>query len=86
VGDPGAKSRAEAARAGFFKGKVMNATILAGTSGTNLKFKSGTLSKWRTAKGVRLGSEKSAVPKAYPAAEANNGEAVQGFELFSTGS
>lgn len=80
---PGARNRAEVARVGLLKGKVLNVSIQAGTTGSNSKFKGGTLSAWRTAKGIRLGSKKSAVARAYPAAKLNDSEAVRGFDLFA---
>jgi hypothetical protein len=80
---PGNPGKAERATVSFVKGKVTGISITAASTGTNLKFKPGVLSKWRTAKGIRLGSKKSAVPRAYPSAKPNNGEAVQGYDLFA---
>lgn len=80
---PGTPGKTERATVSFVKGKVSAVTIAAATSGSNGKFKPGILSKWKTAKGIRLGSQKSAVPRAYPAAKPNTGEAVQGFDLFA---
>ncbi len=54
-------------------------------NGTSEKFKPGTLSKWKTAKNIHLGSQKAAVKRAYPAAKANTSTGVNGFDLFSTG-
>jgi hypothetical protein len=79
---PGQAGHNERAIVSFVNGKVSQISISAATTGTNLKFKSGVLSKWRTAKGLSLGKNKSAVKRAYPAAMANTGEAVQGFDLF----
>ena len=80
---PGKQGHGERATVSFFNGKAFQIVIFAATSGNNLKFKRGTLSTWKTRKGIRLGSPKSKVPKAYPAAKANNGQAVNGFDLFA---
>jgi hypothetical protein len=80
---PGATGHNERATVSIYKGKVVQIDITAAATGTNLRFKSGVLSKWKTAKNISLGSKKSAVKHAYPAAEANNGEAVQGYDLFA---
>lgn len=45
----------------------------------------GVLTKWKTGKGIHLGSQMAAVKVAYPGAQANNGEAVHGFDLFAGG-
>jgi hypothetical protein len=79
---PGKAGQTERATVSFVNGKVSQIAIQAATSGSELKFKPGVLSKWHTAKGIALGSKKAAVKKAYPAAMANTGEAVQGFDLF----
>jgi hypothetical protein len=47
------------------------------------RFVPGVLSTWRTARRISLGSQKSAVHRAYPSARANHGEAVQGYDLFA---
>jgi hypothetical protein len=80
---PGTPGKNERAVVSFVKGKVVQIAISSATKGSNLKFKPGILSKWKTSKGISLGSPKSKVPKAYPAAQANNGEAVQGYDLFA---
>jgi hypothetical protein len=80
---PGTRGKNERAIVSFVKGKVVQITISAATKGNNLKFKPGTLSKWKTAKGISLGSPKAKVPRAYPAAKPNNGEAVNGYDLFA---
>jgi hypothetical protein len=46
-------------------------------------FIAGKLSKWKTPENIHLGSPISKVPEKYPDATPNNGEAVQGFDLFS---
>jgi hypothetical protein len=79
---PGKAGATERATVSFINGKVSQISIQSATSGTNLKFKPGVLSTWKTAKGIKLGSKKTAVKKAYPAAMVNAGEAVQGFDLF----
>jgi hypothetical protein len=79
---PGQAGHNERASVSFVNGKVSLIAISAATTGTNLKFKAGVLSKWKTAKGIALGKSKSAVKRAYPAAMPNTGEAVQGFDLF----
>jgi hypothetical protein len=80
---PGTRGKNERAVVSFVNGKVVQIAISAATKGNNLKFKPGELSKWKTSKGIALGSPKSKVPKAYPAAQPNNGEAVQGYDLFA---
>jgi hypothetical protein len=80
---PGNAAHAEQATVTFADGKVVQIDIDAGTSGTNERFAPGTLSKWKTAKNIHLGSPKSAVKRAYPAARANNSTGVDGFDLQS---
>lgn len=80
---PGNAAHAERATVSFVDGKVFEVTINAGTSGTNEKFKPGQLSTWKTAKNIQLGSLKSAVKRAYPAARPNNSTGVAGFDLQS---
>jgi hypothetical protein len=80
---PGAVGHNERATVSLYNGKVVQIAISAASSGTNLKFKPGVLSKWKTAKKISLGSKKSAVHAAYPTATANDGEAVQGYDLFA---
>lgn len=80
---PGNPSQAERATVSLWRGKVVGIAITAGWTGANVKFKPGVLSRWRTAKGIQLGSKKSAVRRAYPSAKANTGEAVQGYDLFA---
>ena len=41
----------------------------------------GKLTKWRTGKGIHLGSKMAAVGIAYPGAKPNNSEAVRGFDI-----
>jgi hypothetical protein len=65
------------------KGNVIQIDINAATSGNNLKFTPGQLSKWKTGKNVSLGSTRSAVKHAYPAAKANNSTGVAGWDLFA---
>ena len=82
---PGPASHAERATVSFVQDNVIQVAIDAGTTnGTSEKFKPGTLSKWKTAKNIHLGSQKSAVKRAYPAAKANKSTGVNGFDLFST--
>ena len=78
----GNASHAERATVSFYKGSVIQIDINAGTSGTNLKFKPGQLSKWKTGKNIHLGSTRGAVKRAYPAAKANNSTGVAGWDLF----
>ena len=73
----------EIASVSFVNGKAVQITISAKFTGDNLKFKAGPLAKWETSKHIKLGSSKSAVPKAYPKAKPNNGEGVQGYDLFA---
>ena len=81
---PGNAAHAESATVSFFHGSVIKVAINAGTTnGTDEKFKPGELSKWKTGKNIGLGSLKSAVKRAYPAAKANNSDAVHGYDLFN---
>jgi hypothetical protein len=83
---PGNPSHAERATVSFYKGKVIQIAINAGTTnGTNEKFKPGQLSKWKTGKNIGLGSTRASVKRAYPAAKANNSTGVAGWDLFSGG-
>jgi hypothetical protein len=79
---PGNPLHAERATVSFVKGKVIQIDINASTSGNNLKFKPGKLSKWKTGKNISLGSTRAAVKRAYPAAKANNSTGVAGWDLF----
>ena len=79
---PGNPSHAERATVSFVKGKVIQVDINAATSGNNLKFTPGQLSKWKTGKNISLGSTRNAVKRAYPAAKANNSTGVAGWDLF----
>ena len=79
---PGNPSHAERATVSFVKGKVIQIGISAATSGNNLKFTPGQLSKWKTGKNIGLGSTRAAVKRAYPAAKANNSTGVAGWDLF----
>jgi hypothetical protein len=79
---PGSAGHAERATVSFFNGKVIQIDINAATSGINLKFAPGKLSKWRTRKNISLGSTRAAVKRAYPAAKSNPSTGVNGFDLF----
>jgi hypothetical protein len=72
----------EVATIAFYKGKVDSISIRSATKGNNGQFKPGILSDWETKKGIHLGSPKAKVPRAYPAAKANNSTGVNGFDLF----
>lgn len=80
---PGTRGKNERAIVSFVNGKVVQISISAATKGNNLKFKPGVLSKWKTSKGISLGSLKSKVAHAYPGAKANPSEGVQGYDLFA---
>jgi hypothetical protein len=80
---PGTRGKNERAVVSFVDGKAVQIVISAATKGNDLKFKPGVLSQWKTSKGISLGLPKSKVPKAYPGAKPNNGEAVQGYDLFA---
>jgi hypothetical protein len=80
---PGSAQHREVAVVSFIKGNVDLISIRAGSRGRNHKFKEGFLSDWVTKKHISLGSPKGKVPRAYPHAKPNNGEAVQGFDLFA---
>jgi hypothetical protein len=78
-GKPGHNERATVS---LVHGKVVQIDINAAFTGLDQKFMPGILSRWKTSKGISLGSFKSAVARAYPQAKPNKGEAVQGFDLF----
>jgi hypothetical protein len=80
---PGNAAHAERATVSFFNGSVIQIAINAGTTNsTDEKFKPGELSTWKTGKNIGLGSQKSAVKRAYPHAKANNSTGVAGYDLF----
>jgi hypothetical protein len=78
---PGKPGLNERATVSFHQGKVILIVIQAAKR-ANGRFKPGKLSDWETKKGVHLGSPKAKVPRAYPDAQPNNGDAVNGFDLF----
>src|SRR4051812_38937991 len=80
---PGTRGKNERAIVSFVGGKVVQISISSATRGNDLKFKPGVLSGWKTSKGISLGSPKAKVKKAYPKAQANGGEAVNGYDLFA---
>jgi hypothetical protein len=79
---PGNPLHAERATVSFVNGKAIQIDINAATSGNNLKFTPGQLSKWKTGKNIGLGSTRAAVKRAYPTAKANNSTGVAGWDLF----
>jgi len=80
---PGSQVHAERATVTLYQGHVIQIDINAGTAnGTTEKFRPGTLSKWKTAKNIHLGSMKQAVKRAYPAARPNTSTGVAGYDLF----
>jgi hypothetical protein len=78
----GNHSHAERATVTFYADHAIQIDINAGTTGTNVKFRPGELSTWKTAKHIGLGSMKQAVKRAYPAARANNSTGVAGYDLY----
>ena len=78
----GNHSHAERATVTFYANHAIQIDINAGTTGTNVKFRPGELSTWKTAKHIGLGSMKQAVKRAYPAARANNSTGVAGYDLY----
>ena len=80
---PGSHVHAERATVSLYQGRVIQIDINAGTAnGTTEKFRPGTLSTWKTAKNIHLGSTKQAVKRAYPAARPNTSTGVAGYDLF----
>ncbi len=79
---PGNHSHAERATVSLHNGRVIQVDINAGTSGVNEKFRPGTLSTWKTAKNIHLGSTKQAVKRAYPSARPNSSTGVAGYDLY----
>ncbi len=84
---PGSHVHAERATVSLYQDHVIQIDINAGTAnGTTEKFKPGTLSRWKTAKNIHLGSTKQAVKRAYPAARSNTSTGVAGYDLsFGSG-
>lgn len=80
AGTPGQNERATVS---FVHNKAVQIVIHGAFVGNNLKFKSGILSRWKTSKGIALGSPKRAVAHAYPAAKPNTSTGVGGFDLFA---
>ena len=81
---PGKAGQQEVASISLVNGKVVQITIKAAVVGTATQsIRLGALARWKTSKGIGLGSKRSAVPKAYPAARPNTGEAVNGYDLFA---
>lgn len=77
------KPGAESATVSIYRGKAIMIVIHAASNPQSGKFIPGVLSRWKTARNIGLGSQKSAVHRAYPSAKANSGEAVQGYDLFA---
>ena len=81
---PGKAGQQEVASISLVNGKVSQITIKAAVVGTATQsIRLGALARWKTSKGIGLGSKRSAVPKAYPTARPNTGEAVNGYDLFA---
>jgi hypothetical protein len=81
---PGKPGQQEVASISLVNGKIVQITIKAALVGTaTQKLKLGPLAKWKTSKGIALGSKRAAVGKAYPGAKRNTGEAVNGYDLFA---
>jgi hypothetical protein len=81
---PGTPGHQEVASISLVNGKVSQITIKAAVVGTATQsIRLGPLARWKTSKGIALGSKRSAVATAYPTARPNTGEAVDGFDLFA---
>lgn len=81
---PGKPGQQEVASISLVNGRVVQITIKAAVVGAaSQSVKLGPLARWRTSKRIALGSKRSAVAKAYPAARPNLGEAVNGYDLFA---
>ena len=82
---------------GAFEGEYAHVTFLGTGGGATATFISisaqrrasdgkllpGKLSKWKTPKGLHLGSPTAKIAKEFPAAKPNTGEAVNGFDLVA---
>lgn len=80
----GAAGQQEVASISLVNGKVVQITIKAAVVGTATQsIRLGPLARWKTSKGIALGSKRSAVATAYPTARPNSGEAVNGYDLFA---
>jgi len=75
----------EVARVSFYKGKAIFLRVSGAFSKSSNKLVPGPLAKWKTSKGISLGSKKGAVPKAYPAAKFSGGEAASFNLLLGSG-
>lgn len=73
----------EQALVSFIGDEAAHITITAHRNGSSGAFIPGKLSKWKTPGGIHLGSPITEVPVEFPGATPNNGEAVQGYDLFS---
>ena len=81
---PGKPGQQEVASISLVNGKVSQITIKAAVVGTATQsIRLGALARWKTSRGIGLGSKRSAVAKAYPTARPNTGEAVNGYDLFA---
>jgi hypothetical protein len=81
---PGKAGQQEVASISLVNGKVVQITIKAAVVGTaTQRIRLGPLARWKTSKGIALGSKRSAVARAYPTARRNAGEAVNGYDLFA---
>ena len=81
---PGKPGQQEVASISLVNGKVVQITIKAAVVGTATQsVRLGPLARWKTSKGIALGSKRSAVARAYPTARPNTGEAVNGYDLFA---
>ena len=71
----------ERAVVSYYENKVIGISIQAAYTQSTHKLVPGPLNKWKTDKGVHLGSKKAAVPRAYPKAQDNNAESP-GYNLI----
>jgi hypothetical protein len=69
----------ERAVVSYYKNKVIMISLQGAFTEKDHKLVPGALSKWKTSKGIHLGSKKSAVHKAYPQAKPGGGEAGEGY-------
>jgi hypothetical protein len=74
-------SQYERAVVSFVGGKAVKIHVQGAYTKGSHKLVPGPLAKWKTSKGVSLGSKRGAVPKAYPGAKPSGGDAP-GFNLL----
>lgn len=77
-------TQGESAQISFASNRAVIIGIYARVRASDGRIIPGRLARdWKTGRGIHLNSPKGAVKDAYPAARPNNGEAVNGYDLFA---